>query len=138
MGHERVGLLPKTQKWRGIGGDIPNVGEGGVGVAGIVRQKTENVRDRLSGMERDQSLLAAFKFLVALSVCSRSKTPSMALSELGIELPADPSPLNLAKAIQKWMPTRLPSLEYARMSESAAIDAIAAWSARTERPQDNL
>lgn len=138
MGHERVGLLPKTQKWREIVEDISTLGSAGADVAGIVKQTTDNIRERLTHMERDPSLLAAFRFLVALTVASRSSSPPEALGQLGIPVPADPSPLALAKALQQSMPTNLPSLEYARIAQNAAMDAIAAWSARAEGPNDNL
>jgi hypothetical protein len=137
MGHERVGLLPKTQKWREIVADIAALGAT-MDVGGVVRQTVDNIRDRFGDMERDPSLLAAFKFLVALSVSSRSPTPISDLRELGIDLPSNPSPLNLAKALQRWMPQKLPSLEYSQMAENAVVDAIAIWSHRTERPEDNL
>jgi hypothetical protein len=138
MGHERVGLLPKTQRWRDIVEGIATVGVGGLDVAGIVRQTTDNIRDRLDGLERDQSLLAAFKFLVSLPVASRSGTPVEVLGGLGIAVPADPSPIALAKALQRFMPERPDSVEYARIAQSAAVDAVAEWSARAEGPKDNL
>jgi hypothetical protein len=92
----------------------------------------------LGEIERDPSLLAAFKFLVALTVCSRSTTPVDALGKMGIDVPPNPSPLSLAKALQKWMPGRPESLEYARIAESAAVDAIAIWSSHEIRPEENL
>jgi hypothetical protein len=54
MGHERVGLLPRTRKWRDIVGSISAFGEAS-DVAGIVRQTTDGVRERLSDMEGDPS-----------------------------------------------------------------------------------
>lgn len=138
MGHERVGLLPKSKRWRDVVQEIAGVGGGGVDVAGIVRQTTENVRDRLDDIRRDDSLLAAFKFLVALAVSSKSPSPAEALHDLGIDVPVDPSPIALAKALQRWMPADAASMEYAEIARGAAVDAIAAWSERAERPENNL
>lgn len=145
MGHERIGKLPKTQRWRAIVesmGEFSEAGTGGgapaIDIAEIVRQTTDNLHNRLDRIEQDESLLSAFKFLVALAVSARSASPPASLRDLGIEVPPDPSPLTLARSLQNWMPARVPSLEYATMSRNAAMDAIAAWSARAERPTDNL
>jgi hypothetical protein len=138
MGHERVGLLPKTQKWRDIVADMASIGAAGVDVASIVRHTTDNIRDRLTDMERDQGLLAAFRFLIALTVASRAPSPTTALQRLGIIVPSDPSPLALARALQRCMPVDLPSLECAGIAQNAAMDAIAAWSARADGPDENL
>jgi hypothetical protein len=138
MGHEREGVLPKTQRWRELVQNIANVGEADVDIAGIVKQTTDNIRDRLSHIEGDESVLAAFKFLVTLAVSSRATSPSEALRESGIDVPPSPSPIALAKALQRWMPTDAPSLEYARIAQNAAVDAIASWLGREESAEDNL
>jgi hypothetical protein len=147
VGHERVGFLPKTKRWRDIVQGIAEFGGGGEGtggggvavdVAGIVQQTTDNIRDRLEHMERDESLLAAFRFLVSLPVSSRTSAPVEELRRLGIDVPAEPSPISLAKALQQCMPERPPSLEYSRIAQNAAVDTIAIWSNRAERPEENL
>src|SRR5437868_5722670 len=137
MGHERVGILPKTRKWREILKEISAIGEADVDIAGIVKQTTDNVRHRLAEIERDASLLAAFKFLVVLTVASRASSPVAALNNLGVEATA-PTPIMLAKALQEWMPARAQSLEYSRMAQSAAMDAIAAWTSEHSKPEENL
>jgi hypothetical protein len=138
MGHERVGYLPKTKRWRDIVADIANAGGASADVAGIVKQTTDNIRDRFEGMEQDDGLLAAFRFLVSLPVAARGDAPAEELRRLGIDVPTDPSPISLAKALQLCMPQRAASLEYARIAQNAAVDAIAVWSGRAERPEDNL
>jgi len=132
MGHERISLLPKTQKWRQIVQQIADLGASDADVAGIVQQTTENIRDRLIAVQRDGALSAAFKFLVGLAVASRETTPQEALRGLGIDVPSDPSPLALAKSLQKWMEPHLGSLEYARLAQFAATDAIAIWYGQNE------
>ena len=135
MGHERVGFLPRTQRWRdivaGIGGETFDVGD-------VVRQTLDNVRDRLEQIQNDESVVAAFKFLVCLPVAARAISPVDMLREHGIEVPADPSPIALAQALQRFMPERPDSLEYARIAQNAVVDSIAEWAGRVERPEDNL
>jgi hypothetical protein len=138
MGHERISFLPKTQRWRDIVQEIADLGEIGVDVAGIVQQTTDNIRDRLIAVQRDGALAAAFKFLISLAVASRDPSPHDTLRGLGIDLPNDPSPLALAKSLQGWMAPHLGSLEYARLAQFAATDAIATWYAQKEEKGPNL
>ncbi len=149
MGHERVGYLPKTKRWRdiveGIAG-FGGVGDGGGGdsaggeidVSEIVQQTTDNLRDRFENLERDDSLLSAFRFLVCLPIAARSNLPKEELARLGITVPSNPSPVSLAKALQLYMPANAGSMEYARIAQNAVVDAIAVWSGRADRPEDNL
>lgn len=127
MGHERISLLPKSQKWREIVNEIADFGDQGVDIAGIVRQTTDNIRDRLTAVQRDGALAAAFKFLVSLAVASRGASPKERLQQIGIDVGSDPSPLDLAKSLQQWMASHVGSQEYARLAQFAATDAIATW-----------
>lgn len=138
MGHERVGFLPRTQRWRDIVAGIAGIGGVAFDVGDVVRQTTHNVRDRLEQMQSDDSLVAAFKFLVCLPVAARATSPVDMLREHGIEVPADPSAISLAQALQRFMPARPDSLEYASIAQSAAGDCVAEWAGRAERPEDNL
>jgi hypothetical protein len=148
MGHERVGYLPKTKRWRDIVEGIAGFGAvvdgggsstgGAIDVSEIVQQTTDNLRNRFENLERDDSLLSAFRFLVCLPVAARTEIPREELARLGITVPADPSPISLAKALQQYMPASAGSLEYAKIAQNAAVDAIAVWSGRADRPEENL
>src|SRR3989337_2735821 len=106
MGHERVGRLPKTQRWRSIVDQIASFQTADIDVSDIAGQTIRNVRARFRHVQSDGGVQAAFAFLVALSATSRSAEPRAALSDLGIEVPPNPTPLSLAKALHRWMEPR--------------------------------
>lgn len=138
MGHERLGLLPKTRKWRDVVRDIAGVYASDTEVSDIVRKTTQNILSRFRNLDRDEGVVASFKFLVALSVASRGEDPRDELLLLGIRLPANVTPLSLAKALQDWMSTRKGSFEYRQLAFSAGTDAIAIWSDRNRPRQRRL
>jgi hypothetical protein len=127
MGHERGQALPKTRRWADIVGAMSSLHGQEGGVASIVRQTTENVRSRFRFIERDSGVLAAFRFLVALAAASRSQAPDQVLSNLGINLPAAPTPLSLVQTLKDWVAGHLDRAEYGSLATWAASDAIVAW-----------
>lgn len=139
MGHERVGTLPKTQKWRNVVGQIATVGgAGGSDVADIAASTTQNVRSRLRRVHLDPGVKAAFEFLVMAAVASRSADPRRELSELGVDIPDEPNAFSFAKAASLWLARHRGSPEYGRIARGAASDAIAAWYRRNQTGQERL
>jgi len=126
MGHERIGLLPKTQRWRDLVRKIGELPTQGMDVSQVAQQSAENVRARLEHLQADGGVLAAFQFLVALSVASRFGDPSPALA-VGIQFPDKPTTLALAKSLRRWVTQRMESPEYAHIAQSAAGDAMVRW-----------
>jgi hypothetical protein len=96
-------------------------------VAEIVRQTTGNVRSRFQSIERDSGVLAAFQFLVAVAVASRAQAPDRELSDLGIVLPDQPTPLAVVKSLQRWVAAHAGKPEYGTLAAGAAADAVGAW-----------
>lgn len=138
MGHERVGFLPKSKPWRDVVKQIAGLYVSDIEVSDIVRQTTMNVRSRLSNLHNDEGVLAAFKFLVALSVFSRSKEPRNDLISLDIKLPENFTPLSLSKVFNAWMGIPNGSLEYSQIARSATIDVIGIWSEKNRLQQQQL
>ena len=106
MGHERVGELPKTKRWRDIVQAVGSLGQQQARIPEIARRTTEGIRSQFRSLQRDPSLLAAFKFLVTLAVASRGSAPQQTLSEWGIDIPGEPTPLSLVKALRVWVTSR--------------------------------
>lgn len=153
MGHERVGTLPKTQKWRGLVGQIAGLGRSGAGsssvggpgigapvveVADVAEQTVRNVSQQFSRAHLDAGVRAAFEFLVLLAVAGRSDNPRGILSEHGIEVPERPTALSFAKAADSWLILNQDSPEYRQMARGAVSDAISAWYRENKPPQDRL
>ena len=74
MGHERIGYLPKSKKWRTIVDEVANFTANGDTIAQIANQTTKNVIQRYDNIEGDKGVLAAFKFLILLSQSARQGT----------------------------------------------------------------
>jgi hypothetical protein len=133
MGHERVGVLPKSKRWRDIVGQIAESGYGRADVTDIARDTIKGVANRLAFVQRDPGVVSSFAFLVALAVASRSDDPRGVLAGVGILLPGNTTPLALAKAVHRWVPTQDGSVEYRELAKAAVVDAIGDW-ADANRP----
>jgi hypothetical protein len=148
LGHERVGTLPKTQKWRSLVGQIAGLGGSGVGgsggatpaveVADVAEQTVRNVSQQFRRAHLDTGVGAAFEYLVVLAAAGRSDDPRSVLSEYGIELPDKPTALSFAKAASPWLARSQESLEYGQMARGAVSDTIGAWYRENRPQQDRL
>lgn len=138
MGHERLGVLPKSKVWRDIVSEIGDYDGSGEHIAKIASATIEPLRERLRFIHGDQSMIAAFQFLVALSVSVRESEPRNALSYINIDLPKTPTPLSLGMALHKWVKQNDGRAEYAQLTSSAATDAIVAWQERYKDDQQSL
>lgn len=158
MGHERVGTLPKTQKWRVLVGQIAKLGRSGLGGSGsggsgsdgssagapvievpdVAEQTVRNVSRQFRKAHLDTGVRAAFEFLVLLAVAGRSSDPRQLLLEHGIEVPEKPTALSFAKAANSWLTRNQDSPEYRQMARGAVSDAISAWYRENKPPQDRL
>ena len=128
MGHERIGYLPKSQKWRTIVDEIANFTASGDTIAQIANQTTKNVIRRYENIESDKGVLAAFKFLILLSKSARQKDPSEFLAQQGISLPKNFNLLSLSKAIREFINSNSESKEYSSFANHALIETVRQWS----------
>lgn len=132
MGHERGGGFPKSRRWKSLVRQITQF-SGVEGEAQTIATNTlENVRSRFAPIQNDAGVKEAFKFLVALSVSSKSQPPETELRQ-GLTVPLDRAPLMLAKELQKWLDKNHESPEYARLAQCAANDAITLWYSQRTR-----
>lgn len=128
MGHERISLLPKSQKWQNIFQQIAGMHLSEDKVAQIAQQTIQNVRSRFRYITQDNGVLSAFQFLVTLGVASREENPqALLLDTLGIELPDSPTLLSFAKAVNAYVEPKKDSFEYGEIAQKAAGDAISSW-----------
>src|SRR5579871_3364358 len=72
MGHERVGSLPKSQRWRAIVGQIASSSSTEFDISALAGQTLQNVRSRFRNIQQDEGTQAAFTFLVQIAVSSRA------------------------------------------------------------------
>ena len=68
MGHERTGALPHSQRWRSVVAQIAEFPEEGK-ISDVAKATMTNVRRQFFQIHRDEGVIAAFGFLIALSRC---------------------------------------------------------------------
>lgn len=138
MGHERVGILPKTKRWTTVVGGMASFSSEQNNVQEIAQQTLKNVQSRFEDIERDKGVQSAFQFLVLLSVSAKHENPTKFLANQGIKLSENITPLQIAKAVTEWVSKQSQSNEYASFAQSAAIDAISEWYQKNQTFQQNL
>lgn len=69
MGHERVGALPRSKRWRAIVAAIvdPPAGDATSNISSLAENTLRNVSDRFRRIHEDKGVQAAFGFLVSLA-----------------------------------------------------------------------
>ena len=75
MGHERVGALPHTKRWRDVVEKMAESSGSREDVAAIANATLENVRAQFRKIHSDDGVVAAFQFLVALTKTASLEGP---------------------------------------------------------------
>lgn len=127
MGHERIGLLPKSKQWRQLVADISKSSLSEYDLDSITKKTLENVRSRFLNIHKDSGVRAAFSFLISLATSESYKEPYLESSQPNIDLESNPSSFLLSKKVYKWVSAHSDSLEYAELAQKSAIDTIASW-----------
>lgn len=133
MGHERVGTLPRTQRWRAVidalDATIRDDGTGGVSTHAIAALTLEAARGKIGEVQRDAGVARSFQFLLLLSVAGQADDPRRYLEARSVTLPDQVTPLALSVALRTWLqPIEfLANPEYATLARQATTDTIAEW-----------
>lgn len=135
MGHERVGVLPRTREWRALVRQIAATAEAPHAVPAVAAATLLRVRQRFDRIPNDRGFQAAFGFIVALATSHGGSGPAGDLSPL-LDLGADPSPLRLTAQMNAWVDAHADSMEYAELGKRAAADVIAFWTRERSRQDD--
>ena len=133
MGHERVGALPRTKRWLHVVDGIAAAADVDGDVRGLANSTLDNVRSRLLAIHGDAGVVAAFQFLLGLSLSASSRVNNDSLGPLGIDLGSNPSPLRLASLLSQYVEDHRQSVEYAEIARKAAVDAISLWTEQETR-----
>ena len=138
MGHERIGALPRTLRWRTIVDRISSADVSSEATVELADLTLNNVRQRFERLADEDSVQAAFRFLLALSVASRNAHPNDVLATtFGIQLDGQPSPLALAKAFQHSLDGFARS-ERSDLAAKALADALAQFEQEPRFKQASL
>jgi hypothetical protein len=125
MGHERLGSLPRTKRWRTIVEDISRSQGYADRVSDLADKTLHNVQDRFSNLHRDSGIQAAFAYLVSLATATLPRTTGLSSPPTGLE--ENPSPARIAKNLSEWVRQHALSHEYAEVACRAGADTIADW-----------
>jgi len=123
MGHERVGSLPQTRRWRAIVEDIST--SEGCDVAELADKTLLNVRTRFNNLHLDTGVQAAFGYLASLATDDLPRSAGVSSPTTGLE--ENPSPVRIAKNLSDWVQQHAASQEYAEMASRAGADTISEW-----------
>ena len=130
MGHERVGALPRSQKWRDVVAHLAEFSGSQEDVAAIANDTLQNVRAQLRKIHSDDGVVAAFQFLVALTKSASLQDHGEASFSPRIDLEGSPSTLRLISELRSWVEAQAGSREYADIATKASADAISLWSSQ--------
>lgn len=132
MGHERVGTLPRTTPWLQIVEQLSGAWLTEEEVSRLASSTLHNVRLRLSRIEHDNGVLAAFQFLVRLPFVATIDADGDSPGPQ-IDLHENPSPLRLTSELHRWVDMHEQSTEYSALVKQAAADVIARWTSEHRR-----
>ncbi|MCX7046302.1 MAG: hypothetical protein NTX50_12550 [Candidatus Sumerlaeota bacterium] len=139
MGHERLGLLPKSDKWRKIVLDIARTATGECSAEELVKETAKAIDARFRYLHLDPGIQGAFSFLLAVSVAGRAESPQEALKESGIDLHGnDATPLRLTQALSSLLRKERGSLEYAELAKAAVGRALSEFYQQETKQPDLL
>src|SRR5436190_20550235 len=102
MGHLRVGVLPKTNKWRAIVSDIAAFSNDAEVVGKLVGSTTSAASDSMQRLQNDLAVRRTFVFLLALIEGSKQGNTKKVFASLGIPDPGtNPTPLRIVQSMSK-------------------------------------
>jgi len=135
VGHERIGYLPKSKKWRTIVDEVANFSSNEETIAQIANQTTKNLIYRYKQIESDQGVFSAIKFLILLTHSAKHENASEILSKHGINLSTNFNLLSLSKSIKEFISYHTDSKEYSAFASQALIRTVSEWSRKNEIQQ---
>lgn len=119
MGHERLGILPKTKKWRAIVSQIATNDASTLNASIIAEDSLKALGFRYKDLALDESVRIAFAFLIDMAQSAATQSGSHKIQ--------DKTPLNLVSELAKQLKSADGSLETREIVQRATADAIATW-----------
>jgi hypothetical protein len=135
MGHERVGVLPRTREWRALVQQIAATAEAPDAVPAVAAATLLRVRQRFDRIHGDRGFQAAFGFILGLAT-SQPRIQTGDDVAPPVDFNSDPSALRLTALMCSWVDARAESLEYAALAKRAAADVIAFWTSERSKQAD--
>jgi hypothetical protein len=138
MGHERIGLLPRSQRWRDLASRLVDV-EDEWSTSDLVDRTLDLVRTRFAQLAVDPGVFSSFEYLTLLSLrFSQAGGEPRLPGSAGINLSDDSTPLEVVRDLRNYLEETGGSAEYSALSLAAAADALGSWYADSEIRQMRL
>lgn len=138
MGHERIGVLPRTVRWRTIVDQLASQEVSAASTLAIANLTIQNVRRQFDDLADDESVLAAFRFLVALPLATRAEQPHEALAhQARVHHVEDASVIGLCRAFQDAQGS-FPATESSDLAARTLADTLAEFRRDPRNAQGHL
>ena len=139
MGHERLGVLPKTTPWSNIIDQMETLYESGdCSVADIAQEVLKNVRNRYEKLGEDVAIRTVLSALIKLSHAYSHEHPSDRFGELTLDNSISPTVSSVIQAIREKIPEGEINSEYTQLALRATSDALIEWQKEHASTQTNL
>jgi len=126
MGHVRLGVLPKTRKWRQVVEELRL----GAEVGRIAASAAEAAEASLHRASSDPAFLHAFWLLTQIPLAARGPAFAKDLRRLGFRVPDQPSLMDVAAAyswaVDRYARERGGRTELGEMAQMAAVESLTA------------
>jgi hypothetical protein len=126
VGHVRLGVLPRSRKWQQVVEQL-RLGADVAAVAGLAADAAET---SLKGASNDPAFLHAFWLLTQIPLAARGPAFAEDLRRLGIEVPDQPSLMDVAaafsSAVDRYARQRGGRTDLGEMAQLAAVESLTA------------
>jgi hypothetical protein len=126
MGHVRLGVLPKSRKWRQVVEELRL----GAEIDVVAASAADAAEAGLRAASNDPAFLHAFWLLTQVPLAARGPDFSQDLRRLGVQVPGQPSLMDLAAgisaAIDRYAREQGGRTDLGEMAQMAAIESLAA------------
>jgi len=127
VGHERVGWVPKTKKWRDLIAQIGLAYGGRADIEDVAAQTLKNVQAQYQNLSRDEAVKSAYAYLLRFALACGKTDINSALQGIGIANPETASILAVVRNLRTSVPVEQARTEYGDLAINAAADALGTW-----------
>lgn len=124
MGHQRLGALPATRRWR----EVVALLQHGASVEQVARASVRAAEKGLGEVGRDPGVVRVVWLLLQLPEAAGAENPQSACYDLGMPLPADAGLMTLARAVSDAIDCRLANntdrTDLGEMAQAAAVETL--------------
>jgi len=127
VGHERIGFLPRTKKWKAIVQQLSQYNADSEAIVKIADETLVCIRKSYEQMPYDESVSKAIKFLTLLSFSAKQDNQISYLNNNGCLVDNTLSLFSLINSAKNYITTDKGSLETNKLVKDAVLQAITTY-----------